>query len=57
MAAVADMDGMLEDKRLRQRYDLIGFECKEYFAIFLGSAVQVLFRSDSFYQVRPATKQ
>jgi len=42
MAAVADMDGMLEHKQLGQLYELIDFESKESFVIFLGSAVLAL---------------
>jgi ATP-binding cassette, subfamily B, bacterial PglK len=42
MAAVADMDGMLEHKQLGQLYELFDFESKENFVIFLGSAVLAL---------------
>lgn len=42
MAAVADIDGALEYRRLRQLYELIGFESKERFIVFLGSAVLAL---------------
>lgn len=42
MAAVSDMDGMLEHKQLHYLYELIGFESKETFVIFLGSAVLTL---------------
>jgi len=42
MAAVSDMDGMLENKQLHYLYELFGFESKETFVIFLGSAVLTL---------------
>ena len=42
MAAVSDIDRMLEHKQLHYMYDLLGFERKESFVIFLGSAVLVL---------------
>jgi ABC-type multidrug transport system fused ATPase/permease subunit len=42
MAAVSDMDGILEQKQLHYLYDLIGFESKETFVIFLGSTVLAL---------------
>lgn len=42
MAAVSDMDGMLEHKQLHYVYELIGFENKESFVIFLGSAALIL---------------
>ena len=42
MAAVSDMDGMLEQEQLRYLYDLFGFASKESFVIFLGSTVLTL---------------
>ena len=42
MAAVSNIDGMLEQRQLSYLYNLIGFESKEAFVIFLGSAVLAL---------------
>lgn len=42
MAAVSDMDGMLENKQLHYLYELLGFESNKSFVIFLGSAVLTL---------------
>ncbi len=42
MAAVSDVDGMLENKQLHYLYELLGFESNKSFVIFLGSAVLTL---------------
>ena len=42
MAAVSDMDGILEHKQLHYLYELIGFNSSKSFVMFLGSAVLTL---------------
>ena len=42
MAAVSNMDGILEQQQLRYIYDFFGFASKETFVIFLGSTVLAL---------------
>lgn len=42
LAAVSDMDGMLEHRQLHYLYDLLGFESNKSFVIFLGSTVLIL---------------